>query len=189
MQHRRLRRKLGVTSKHRKALLQNLVRSLVIHKRIRTTLPKAKEASAFADRMVQLAKKSTLHARRQLIAKMGCPDTADALLRIIAPDFKERQGGYTRVLRLPPRQNDGANMAILEFTETITAPEKETKTKRKKKVKQKKEQAQGTPSEKKQTAEKEVEKAKLEKEKQEKKESEKKGGFLGALRKFLKGDE
>ena len=195
MRHQRLRRKLGVRSHHRKALLRNLVRGLVIRKRIHTTLAKAKEASSFADQMVTLAKRGGLHSRRLLVARLGCPDTADALITQIAPHFKERQGGYTRILRLGTRVGDGAETAVLEFSTLIEVPKKEKKPKKpaavkpgpsaggEKKIKEK--EAEPKRVEKKTPAPKE-EKGKGE---EGKKESEKKGGFLSALRKFLKGDE
>ncbi len=197
MRHRRQRGKLGVKTNHRKALLRNLVRSLVIHKRIRTTLLKAKAASSFADSMVELAKRGDLHARRLLISRLGCPDTTHTLIAQIAPHFKERRGGYTRVLRLTSRPGDGADMALLEFTAVIEAPEKSKKPKKEKKAKEPKhEEAPAEKPKKEKPREKEEPKAEEKKkapeekeEKQEKKESEKKGGFLGALRKFLKGDE
>jgi len=194
MRHQRLRRKLGVTSDHRKALLRNLVKSLVERKRIRTTLARAKEASAFADKMVTLAKKNTLHAHRQIISELACPKTAGQLVKVIGPKFKDRVGGYTRVLRLMPRPGDNSKMALLEFTEVIDPPKKPKKA-----VKASK----GTKAVKEETvvAEKpevkkpeKASKTKPEAEKapevgEEKKETEKKGGFLGSLRKFLKGDE
>ena len=194
MRHRRKRGKLGVKTKHRKALLRNLVRSLVIRKRIRTTLLKAKQASSFADGMVELAKRGDLHARRLLISKLGCADTAHTLIAQIAPRFKERKGGYTRVLRLGTRPGDMADMALLEFTAVIEMPEKAKKPKKDKKAKEikheevpvKKEKAR----EKEETRHEDKKKSPEKKEgKPEKKESEKKGGFLGALRRFLKGDE
>ncbi len=135
MRHLRQGRKLGVKSKHRKALMRNLLRNLVIYKRIRTTVAKAKEMRSFVDRMIQIAKRNDLHARRLLIAETGCPQTADILLRQIAPLFKARQGGYTRVLKLGySRKGDATEMALVEFTELIELPKK--KEKKPKKVKE-----------------------------------------------------
>ena len=207
MRHQRQRGKLGVKTKHRKALLRNLVRNLVIRKRIRTTLNKAKAASSFADSMVELAKRGDLHARRLLISRLGCDDTAHTLITQIAPHFKERKGGYTRVLRLGYRPGDAADMALLEFTAVIEMPEKSKKPKKEKKAKEiQHEEAPAEKPKKEKSHEKEETKAEEKKKtpgksakggsapggkeaKQEKKESEKKGGFLGALRRFLKGDE
>lgn len=202
MRHLRRRGKLGVKTHHRKALLRNLVKALVVRKRIRTTLLKAKEASSFADSMVELAKRGDLHARRQLISKLGCADTAHAMIAQIAPRFKDRRGGYTRVLRMGPRVGDAANMALLEFTAIFEMPVKTKKSKKEKPKEIKHEEApvEKPKKEKDKPREKEElkapEKSAPEKSvkggkeaKPEKKESEKKGGFLGALRRFLKGDE
>jgi large subunit ribosomal protein L17 len=200
MRHRRQRGKLGVKTKHRTALLRNLVRSLVIRRRIRTTFRKAKVASAFADKMVQLAKRGDLHARRLLIARLGCVQTANTLITQIAPHFKDRQGGYTRVLRMGTRVGDGGEVALLEFTAAVELPEKAKKPAKEKKGRTKAavvEAPEKPKKEKPKSKEKISEAAGEEKKtgassregKEEKKESEKKGGFLGALRRFLKGDE
>jgi len=190
---------MGRKSQHRIALLRNLVRALVTHKRIQTTLIKAKEASAYSDRMVELAKKGDLHARRQLISRVGCVKTTDLLIKQIAPAFKDRKGGYTRVLRLSKtRVGDGAETAILEFTVPFEMPVKKARKKKAGKADAKAETPE-TPlkksKEKKETKgkAKDVSGAKSSEEPEvssdAKKESEKKGGFLGTLRKFLKGDE
>jgi len=178
MRHRKLKGKLGVKSQHRIALLRNLVRSLVIHKRIETTVVKAKQASAFSDKMVQLGKRGDLHARRLLISKLGCPETADALIKVIAPQFKDRNGGYTRVLKLANRPGDNAQKAILEFTAIFDEAEKKGK-----KSTSKKKAATKTAKETKPETEE------LTPESGEKRDDGKKGGFLGTLRKFLKSDE
>lgn len=185
MRHRRLRRKLGVKSAHRKALLRNLVRSLVLKKRIATTHAKAKEASAFADKMVTIAKKGGLHSRRVLISKLGDSDIARLLETVVAPKFKGRNGGYTRVLRTGVRIGDAAQTAILEWTAVFEAPTKKTKVKKEKKPSEK---APEKPSGK-QPSKTEVAKKEAPEKPAAKKESEKKGGFLGGLRKFFKGDE
>ncbi len=216
MHHRKMRRKLGVKSAHRIALLRNLLKSLVLHKRIQTTVMKAKEASAFSDSMIELAKKGDLHSRRVLAARLGCAETAGLLISEIAPQFKDRKGGYTRVLKLGyQRPGDGSQKAILEFTAAFeTTQEKRAKALEKKKKKAEKdavkaaEKTAETSKEKKSAKEKTKAKAEKPKEEEkpkskakaaaseapeadasEKKEGEKKGGFLGTLRKFLKGDE
>lgn len=193
MRHQRRKRKLSRTTKHRKALLRNLVRSLVISKRIRTTLPKAKEASSVADKMVQLAKKGDLHSRRLLISKTGCAKTTAMLIKQIAPKFKDREGGYTRVLRLGPRESDGAEMALLEFSTMIVEPKpkKEAKPKKGKAASTKAEPAPTKEKKTKKASAKKADTAKLAEEEtaDERDEAQKKGGFLGKLRKYLKGDE
>jgi large subunit ribosomal protein L17 len=194
MRHGRQQGKLGVKTKHRKALLRNMVRNLVIRKQIRTTVRRAKVVSAFADSMVELAKRGDLHARRLLISRLGCADTAKTLITQIAPHFKERRGGYTRVLRLGMhRAGDGSELALLEFTATIEGPAKKPKKEKKAKVVQ--EEAPKLKKEKEKAPEKKKDEPKVpaaekgKAESKEKKESEKRGGFLGALRKFLKGDD
>ncbi len=181
MRHQRRRRTLGVVTAHRTAKLRNLVRALVLKKRIETTHAKAKETSAFADKMITIAKREGLHARRLLITKVRDPEIARILITQIAPLFKGREGGYTRVLRLGYRAGDGAQMALLEWTAIFEAPAKKAKKKKAEK-----------PAEK--TAEKTTKAADAKKESEapkqtEKKDPEKKGGFLGKLRKFFKGDE
>lgn len=197
MRHQRQRRKLGVKSQHRIALLRNLVRNLVIHKRIQTTYAKAKEASSFADKMVTVAKRGDLAARRLLISRLGSADVAKQLMLQIAPHFKERAGGYTRVLRTGYRKGDASEMALLEFTAVIESPDKPKKPKKEKKSKEVKEakvveskpEKKSEISKKKTAKEKDVETSQTADSQPDKKESDKKGGFLGALRKFLKGDE
>ncbi|HTL48158.1 MAG TPA: 50S ribosomal protein L17 [Verrucomicrobiae bacterium] len=204
MRHRKLRRKLGRKNEHRVALLRNLVRALVAHKKIHTTLIKAKEASAFSDNMIELAKRGDLHARRLLVSRLRCVETTDLLIKTIAPAFKDRKGGYTRVLKLGNRPGDGAPKAILEFTVPFEVPVKEPKKKKPKKEEHPKAAEAEAPAKKakgkekakpepKSKAKEHAEEAKPEKkgeaETPDKKEGDKKGGFLGTLRKFLKGDE
>ncbi|MBI3316818.1 MAG: 50S ribosomal protein L17 [Candidatus Omnitrophica bacterium] len=189
MRHQRHKLTLGVQTKHRKALLRNLVKSLVVHKRIQTTYAKAKAASALADQMVQIAKQGDLSARRLLISRLGCSRTAHAFLTQIAPHFQSRQGGYTRVLKISNRVGDGAQTALLEFTAVMEAPVKKKKEPKKAKKEKPHIHDQTEPHAPQAVKEKEEKKATESKKAQEKKESEKKGGFLGALRKFLKGDD
>jgi len=165
-----------------------MLRALVLKKRIETTHAKAKETSSFAEKMITIAKRPDLHSRRLLISKVRDPEIARVLITKIAPLFKERVGGYTRVLRLGYRAGDGAQMALLEWTAVFEAPAKKTKKKKATKPAEK-----GSEKEAVKEAPKAVE-AKKEKEvgsskKADKKDAEKKGGFLGTLRKFLKGDE
>ena len=186
MRHQRRRRTLGVVTAHRTAKLRNLVRALVLKKRIETTHAKAQETSAFADKMVTIAKREGLHARRLLISKVRDPEIARILITQIAPLFKGREGGYTRVLRLGYRAGDGAQMALLEWTAVFEAPAKKAKKKKVAKPADKTtEKTQAKESPKAADAKKESETPKQ----AEKKDAEKKGGFLGKLRKFLKGDE
>jgi large subunit ribosomal protein L17 len=115
MQHNRAGRKLGRTTAHRKALFRNQLSSLITHERIQTTLPKAKDLRPLIEKMVTLGKRGGLHARRLALKTIPEATTIKKLFEEIAPRFKERAGGYTRIMKLGRRQGDGAEMAILEF--------------------------------------------------------------------------
>lgn len=116
-------RKLGRTSSQRKALLRDLVTDLIINERIETTEHKAKELKRLADKMVTLGKKGDLSARRRAARTIrfesaneeGTQNALQKLFDEIAPRYNERNGGYTRVLKVGPRRGDGAPMAIIEF--------------------------------------------------------------------------
>ena len=177
---------MGVVTAHRTAKLRNLVRALVLKKRIETTHAKAKETSAFADKMITIAKREGLHARRLLITKVRDPEIARILITQIAPLFKGREGGYTRVLRLGYRAGDGAQMALLEWTAVFEAPAK--KAKKKKSAKSADKTAEKTPA-KESTKAADTKKEPEVTEQAAQKDPEKKKGFLGKLRKFFKGDE
>ncbi len=184
MRHGRRRGRLGLVWEHRRALLRNLARNLITHQEIITTHGKAKEASRFVDQLVTIAKQNTLHARRHLISKLGSGSEqyAKRLLDMIAPKFSDRKGGYTRVLHYRERKGDGASMALLQFTIPV-AEVADKKPKKKKETKLK-------VSPKEEPKKKEEAKKKEEVKKEElKKETPKKGGFLGTLRRFLKGDD
>jgi large subunit ribosomal protein L17 len=133
MRHQKHTRKLGRTSQHRDAMLANLVASLIIHKRVKTTLAKAKAARPLAEKMITLGKTGTLHAHRLAVARIGQRDVVSKLFKEIAPGFKDRQGGYTRIVKLGPRASDSAPVAFLEWvdyvlkTEADAAPAKEDK--------------------------------------------------------------
>ena len=115
MRHQKNTRKLGRTSQHRDAMLANLVASLIKHKRVKTTLAKAKMARPLAEKLVTLGKGGTLHDRRLAVAKIGQRDAVATLFKDIAPGFKDRQGGYTRIIKLGPRQSDSTEMVFLEL--------------------------------------------------------------------------
>jgi large subunit ribosomal protein L17 len=108
-------KKLGRTAQHRRALMRNLVTALFEHERIKTTLPKAKESRRFADRMITFATKNTLAARREVGSFISDKTVLKKLFDVIGPRFAGRPGGFTRVLRLGPREGDGAEMALLEL--------------------------------------------------------------------------
>ncbi len=110
-------RKLGVSSPHRQAMLANMVCSLIEHGRVTTTHPRAKEASAVADKMITLAKEGSAHSRRIAFRTLQNKKAVTNLFDNLSPKFADRQGGYTRVLKIGPRRGDGAEMAILELVE------------------------------------------------------------------------
>lgn len=115
MRHRKSGRKLGRTSSHRKAMLRNMVTSLFDHERIVTTVPKAKEAKKIAEKMITLAKRGDLHARRQALSYIQSKDVVAKLFDEIQSQYQDRQGGYTRIIRTGTRYGDAASMAILEL--------------------------------------------------------------------------
>jgi large subunit ribosomal protein L17 len=117
MRHLKQGRKLGRTSAHRKALLRNLATALLEHERIITTEPKAKELRRVADKLVTLGKRGNLHARRQALQVVQSNAVVQKLFNEIAPRFAERQGGYTRILRLGYRPGDAAAMAVIELVD------------------------------------------------------------------------
>lgn len=108
-------RKLGRNSGHRKAMLRNMVTSLLNHGRITTTETRAKEVRRIAEKMITLGKTGNLHARRMALAYMTDETVVKNLFDKIAPKYAERNGGYTRVIKVGPRRGDGAPMAIVEL--------------------------------------------------------------------------
>lgn len=108
-------KKLGRNSAHRKSMLRNLVTDLFREGRITTTLDRAKEAGREAEKLVTLAKRGDLHARRQVLAYVFDEDVVTKLFDEIAPEYAERNGGYTRVLKLGPRQGDNAEVVYIEL--------------------------------------------------------------------------
>jgi large subunit ribosomal protein L17 len=115
MRHNVGYRKLGRTSEHRRALLRNLATDLFRHERLRTTLPKARELRPFAERLITLARRDDLHARRQVVRQISDRAVVKKLFDTLGPRFAQRPGGYTRALKLGPRLGDGADMAIVEL--------------------------------------------------------------------------
>ena len=108
-------RKLGVKSAHRQSMLRNLVTDLFRYGRIQTTDCRAKEARREAEKMITLAKRGDLHARRQVLAYVKDEDVVSKLFDEIAPKYAERHGGYTRILKLGPRRGDGAEEVFVEL--------------------------------------------------------------------------
>ena len=124
MRHRKAGRRLGRNSSHQEAMMRNMVTSLLDHERIVTTTPKAKELRKLADKMITLAKRGDLHARRQALAVIRSKRVVDKLFTKLKDDYMERNGGYTRIIRTGNRIGDAASMAIIElvnFTEESEA--------------------------------------------------------------------
>lgn len=114
MRHHNANRKFGLKTDQRKALMRSLAQSLVIREKIKTTEAKAKELRPFVEKLVTRSKISTIPTRRFLVTEVGA-EGAKKLIDILGPKFKERQGGYTRIIRLPRRISDSSAMARIEF--------------------------------------------------------------------------
>lgn len=117
MRHRKSGRKLNRTHTHRSALLSSLASALIKHEQIATTLPKAKELRRVADRLITLAKRGDLHARRQAFARIRDEDMVSKLFETLGPRYADRPGGYTRVLKAGFRYGDSAPMAVIELVD------------------------------------------------------------------------
>ncbi len=115
MRHRNAHRKLSRNTSHRRALLRNLVTDLLEHGRLMTTLPKAKEVRPLAEKMITLGKRDSLHARRQVLSYVMREAIAKRVFDTIAPKFADRNGGYSRIIKLGNRKGDGADLAIIEL--------------------------------------------------------------------------
>ena len=119
MRHHRSGRKLGRDPSHRKALYSNLAGSLIEHGRIRTTEAKAKSVRPIAEQLITLGRRGDIHARRQALAYLRSQDVVYKLFSEVAPRFAERPGGYTRIVKIGPRQGDSAQMVYLELVDHV----------------------------------------------------------------------
>ena len=117
MKHNIKNKKLNKTSSHRKAMFMNMSNSLIKHEQITTTLPKAKELKKIVDKYITLGKKGSLHSRRQAISHLKQNSAVSKLFETLAPRYKERNGGYTRVLKAGFRYGDAAPLAVIEFVD------------------------------------------------------------------------
>ena len=124
MRHQRVMKKFGRSSKHRKMLMKSLVTNLILAESIKTTLPKAKEARKDADKIVTVAKKGDLAARRLAASRLLDPKAVQKLFEKIAPAMKDRKGGYTRIVKLGTRKGDAAEMCVLQWTCAAEVAEK-----------------------------------------------------------------
>jgi large subunit ribosomal protein L17 len=168
MRHRVAGRKLSRHTQHRELMFRNMLVSLLQHERIKTTLAKGKELRSWADRIISLGKQGTLHARRRAFALLRDKGMVKKLFDEIAPKFKDREGGYSRVYRLGWRQGDAAPLSLVELV-TFTHPEEKKKSTIKK-AKEVLEKVTPKKKEKVEKKEKEKEKGKEKKEKKVKKE-------------------
>ena len=125
MRHQKKGRKLGVNPSHRKAMLRNLASNLIKHKRIQTTDSRAKELRTFIEPLITKAKKADLNSIRQILKKLPFKDDVHILVHNIAPQYIDRNGGYTRILKRGFRDNDRASVSIIEFVESSAAVEAE----------------------------------------------------------------
>ncbi|NNL84138.1 MAG: 50S ribosomal protein L17 [Myxococcales bacterium] len=121
MRHRKRHGKLNRTSAHRKAMLRNMVTSLLDHERIETTDAKAKEVRRLAERMITLGKRGTLHARRQALSVIRSKPIASKVFDELADRYRDRAGGYTRVLKLRQRTGDAAPLSLVELVDAQLA--------------------------------------------------------------------
>ncbi|HJT44738.1 MAG TPA: 50S ribosomal protein L17 [Chthoniobacterales bacterium] len=136
MRHQKKTVRLGRKAEHRKALLANQVCSLIEHRRIKTTLAKAKAVRPLAEKMVTLGKNGSIHARRTAFATLRHKDAVKKLFDEIAPASTDRNGGYTRIIRLGQRHSDSASMALIEWVDaTIVVEDKPAEEKKAKKEK------------------------------------------------------
>jgi large subunit ribosomal protein L17 len=117
MRHRLGGRKLGRTTSHRKAMFDNMAHALLKHEQITTTLPKAKDLRPIVERLITLGKRGGLHARRQVLASLQDTVITEKVFSVIADRYKERQGGYCRIIKAGFRHGDAAEMAVIELVD------------------------------------------------------------------------
>ena len=117
MRHKKLGRRFSRDSSHRQAMFSNMAAALIKHEQITTTLPKAKDLRPIVEKLVTLGKRGDLHARRQAIAEIRDVDMVKKLFAVLGPRYKDRNGGYTRVLKAGFRYGDSAPVAVIEFVD------------------------------------------------------------------------
>lgn len=149
MRHLKSGRKLNRSSAHRRALFRNMVTSLLDHEQVRTTDAKAKELRPYAERMITLGKRGTLHARRQALAFIRSETVVKKLFDDVAPRFRERAGGYTRIVKLGMRRGDAAAMSLIELVDRGEEVKGEAQKKRERRARtrqKRQEQAERAPA-------------------------------------------
>ncbi len=196
MRHRKSIKRLGRQSAHRKAVLRNQVKSLLVEERIKTTETLAKESRRLFAKLITFGKKDTLASRRQAFEVLADRNLVKLLFSEVSPRYSTRVGGYTRIVHLGNRRGDNASLVILEMTELkkeepkIKKPKKNKKTVSEKEVKENKEAKKDKVNDSGSKAGKSTKTAKVSKETKVAKDvQDDKKGFLGGLRKFLKQDK
>ena len=190
MRHRKDGRRLSRQRSHRKAMLINMAKNLFIYQSIKTTLAKAKESRRLVEHLITLGKKDTLHSRREVYSVLTDRTLVKKLFLEIAPLFKDRKGGFTRIVRLNNRVGDGASIVILELVEKIKKEEKPKTVKEK--TKEEKPEAQHPKEDKLKEEKPKEEKPKEQSDKpvtelpKKKEEPKKKPGFMEGIRKLFK---
>src|SRR5579875_1301393 len=149
MRHRKGGFKLGRNTSHRRALLRNLVTSIILNDRVHTTVTKAKAARPLVEKMITLGKNGSVHARRQALAYLLTAESVDRLFSTVAPRYATRNGGYSRIVRTGPRQGDAGEMAFIELLDAenelqAKAAKREESKQRRREELQKQLEAQGT---------------------------------------------
>ncbi|NQU28299.1 MAG: 50S ribosomal protein L17 [Candidatus Marinimicrobia bacterium] len=133
MRHKKSGRKLGRTAAHRRAMLSNMAAALITYKRIKTTDPRAKELRRYIEPLITFAKRGDLHARRQVLKKLHHKNIVNTLFSEIAPVYANRNGGYTRIIKLGFRDNDRAPISLIELVDIVgtesTGEDKKSKPK------------------------------------------------------------
>jgi large subunit ribosomal protein L17 len=117
MRHGNAHRKLNRTAEHRKAMFANMCAALIKHEQIMTTLPKAKDLRPIVEKLVTLGKRGDLHARRQAVSQLRDVDMVKKLFEVVGPRYKDRNGGYTRIIKAGFRYGDSAPIAVIEFVD------------------------------------------------------------------------
>lgn len=190
MRHKKLKYTLGLEKSHRNALLSNLMRSLIFHKRIKTTEAKAKALSREMDKVISSAKKGPERSWKQVAKKLRDKEALKELFDLIVPTYDERNGGFTRIIKTMPRKGDGAMMAFVElvdFEEEITEKEREQMKARaeRKRLRREREEEEIRRMEEEEAMAAEGD---MEREPEREEEGEKEGGLLNFFRRFKKKD-
>ena len=136
MRHKIGYKKLNRTSEHRKALIKNMLNSLIKYEQITTTLPKAKVLRPFAEKIVTLGKRENLQSTRSIISKLQSIQNANKVIKVLSKRYKDRKGGYTRIIKAGYRQGDNSPKAIIEFVDRDIEAKKVDKKKSQNKVKE-----------------------------------------------------